>query len=58
MEYQGLTPLNWLGAPPEVMEETLHYIVQKYGSIEDYLIRCGFPEIRMNVLRDELSPVG
>lgn len=52
LERAGLTPLNWIGCPPEVMQDTLLYIRKQYGSIEDYLIRCGFNEQKMEQLRD------
>lgn len=55
LEHAGLTPLKWLGAPPEVMDETLRFIDRKYGSVEDYLVQCGFAEDRMNRLRDAMA---
>lgn len=52
LEEAGLTPLRWLGAPPEVMEETLSFIEKQYGGVEDYLEgRCGFSEQRMQMLK-------
>lgn len=47
----GLTPVNWLPSPPEVMEDTLRYINTRYGSAEDYVIQCGFDQTSMDVLR-------
>lgn len=55
LEQAGLTPLNWIGSPPDVMQETLRYIRKQYGSIEDYMIHCGFEENRMNELREAMS---
>lgn len=55
LEHAGLTPLKWLGAPPEVMDETLRFIDRKYGSVQDYLIHCGFDEDKMNRLRDAMA---
>lgn len=57
LEDAGLTPMNWLGAPPEVMEETLRYIKRRYGGIEDYMVHCGFEEERMNALREVMAPL-
>lgn len=55
LEDAGLTPLKWLGAPPEVMDETLRFIDTKYGSVDDYLIHCGFHEVQMNRLRGAMA---
>lgn len=56
LEHEGLTPLRWLGAPPEVMDGTLDFIDRTYGSVEDYLIRaCDFGEDVMQQLRDSLA---
>jgi hypothetical protein len=41
LEHTGLTPKTWLGAPADVMEETLSFISQRYGSIEGYLAKAG-----------------
>lgn len=54
----GLTPMNWVGAPPEVMEETLLYIKKRFGSVEDYLVHCGFGKRRMDELRQAMSAKG
>lgn len=54
LEHAGLTPINWLGAPPEVMHKTLRFIEERYGSVEDYLIHCGYNEARMEALREAM----
>lgn len=58
LEHAGLTPLNWIGSHPEVMDQTLLYIKRQFGSIEDYLIYCGFNEYRMQELREAMRPHG
>lgn len=58
LEHAGLTPLNWIGAPPEVMEETLSFIKKRFGSVEDYLVHCGFEKRRMDELRRVMLPEG
>lgn len=57
LEDAGLTPVKWLGAPPEVMEGTLNFIKRRYGSVEDYLIHCGFDERWMDELRSVMEAV-
>lgn len=47
--------MKWLGAPPEVMDETLRLIDNKYGSVEDYLIHCGLSEEKMNQLQKAMT---
>lgn len=58
LEHAGLTPHNWIGSHPEVMDQTLLYIKRRFGSVEDYLVYCGFHEQRMQLLRKALRPYG
>jgi hypothetical protein len=41
LEHSGLTPNTWLGASADIMESTLSYIDEKFGSTEAYLARAG-----------------
>lgn len=41
LEHTGLTPKTWLGAPADVMEQTLGFIAKRYGSVEAYLGSAG-----------------
>jgi Tyrosine phosphatase family len=41
LEHSGLTPNTWLGASADVMESSLSYIDEKFGSTEAYLARYG-----------------
>ena len=50
--HHGLTPNIWIGAPAEVMHETLRYIKRKFGSVEDYVIHCGFEKHRIKKLQN------
>ncbi|PXF41683.1 hypothetical protein BWQ96_08604 [Gracilariopsis chorda] len=54
--HAGLTPQHWVGAPPDVMEDTLRYIRRRFGGLDDYLLKCGFDETYWHLLRTAMSP--
>lgn len=55
LEHTGLTPKTWLGAPADVMEQTLDYIQRRFGSTEAYMHGVGFKEADMSALHDALA---
>lgn len=54
LSQRDLDPQVFLGAPPEVMRETLNEIKEQYGSISAYATWIGFGPEKQQKLRDAL----
>ena len=54
LSQRDLDPQVFLGAPPEVMRETLHEIEEQYGSVSAYATWIGFGPEKQQQLRDAL----
>lgn len=55
LSQRNLDAKTFLGAPPQVMKDTLEHIRRTYGSVEDYLDFIGFGEESRNRLKEALT---
>jgi hypothetical protein len=55
LSQRNLNPKTFLGAPPEVMRDTLTNIRSQYGSVEGYLDWMGFDESKREQLKSVLT---
>ena len=55
LSQRNLNPKTFLGAPPQVMKDTMKAIKENYGSVEGYLDFIGFGEEDRQKLRDALK---
>eukprot|EP00978_Attheya_sp_CCMP212_P006507 scaffold14961_cov33-Attheya_sp.AAC.1 len=55
LSQRNLNPKTFLGAPPEVMRDTLTNIRSQYGSVEGYLDWMGFDESKREQLKSALT---
>lgn len=55
LSQRNLDPKTFLGAPPQVMRDTLKNIKEQYGSVEGYLDWVGFGEEKREKLKKVLT---
>eukprot|EP00594_Rhizosolenia_setigera_P014841 CAMPEP_0178961570 /NCGR_PEP_ID=MMETSP0789-20121207/13790_1 /TAXON_ID=3005 /ORGANISM="Rhizosolenia setigera, Strain CCMP 1694" /LENGTH=455 /DNA_ID=CAMNT_0020645439 /DNA_START=62 /DNA_END=1429 /DNA_ORIENTATION=+ len=55
LSQRNLDPKTFLGAPPQVMRDTLKNIKEQYGSVEGYLDWIGFGEEKREKLKKVLT---
>ena len=55
LSQRNLNPKTFLGAPPQVMRDTLEAIREEYGSVEGYMEWIGFGPEKQAKLRKALT---